>query len=82
MKLFEEKRTVFASLILPQASLGCGLSGRLKGCFILGLIVNTYGICLSLSKSLNLPGPPFSFVLIIMKPLITVFQSTSHTFPI
>lgn len=80
-KLFGEKRTVFASLILPQASLGHGLSGRLKGYCILALIVNTYGVCLSLSKSLNLPGPPFSYVLIIMIPLITVFQNTSHTFP-
>lgn len=80
-KLFEEKHTVFTSSILPQASVGHGLSGRLKGYCILALNVNTYSVRLSLSKSLNLPGPPFSYVLIIMKPLITVLQNTSHTFP-
>lgn len=80
-KLFGEKRTLFTSLILLHASLDHGLRGRLKGCCILALIVNTYGVCLSLSKSLNLPGPPFPYVLIIMKPFITVFQNTSHIFP-
>lgn len=80
-QLFEEKHTVFASLMSPQASLDHGLSGGLKGYCILAPIVNTYGACLCLSKALNLPGPPFSNVLIIMKPLITVFQNTSHTFP-
>lgn len=81
IKLFGGKCTLFTSLIVPQASLDHGLSGGLKGCCILALIVNTYGVCLSLSKSLNLPGPPFSYVLIIMKPFITVFQNTSHIFP-
>lgn len=59
-KLFGEKHTLFSSLILPQVSLGHWLSGRLKDCCISALIVNTYGVCLSLSKSLNLSGPPFS----------------------
>lgn len=79
-KLFGEKHTLFSSLILPQVSLGHWLSGRLKGCCISALIVNTTVFVYLWASHLICQGLHFH-VLIIMKPLITVFQNTSHTFP-
>lgn len=75
----QKNSKVVSRLTLPQVSLGRELS--MPSCCIFILTINTYVVHLSLSKSLNLPGPPFSNVLMIMKPLITVFQNTSHTFP-